>query len=164
MKAIFHRISVRKYEDRPVEPEKLELLLRAAMAAPSACNQQPWEFYVVRRKEKLAELAGATPYTGFTAEAPAAVVAAYRENCFAPDYAHIDMSAAMENMLLEADFLGLGGTWMGIAPIEDRMRAVERMLDIPEGLRAFAVYAVGYPAESRPQEDRYESARVHWVD
>ena len=91
-------------------------------------------------------------------------MAAYRENCFAPDYAHIDMSAAMENMLLEADYLGLGGTWMGIAPIEDRMRAVEGMLDLPEGLRAFAVYAVGYPAESRPQEDRYESARVHWVD
>ena len=67
MDAIFHRISVRKYEDRPVEPEKLEKLLRAAMAAPSACNQQPWESYVVQRKEKLAELATATPYTAFTA-------------------------------------------------------------------------------------------------
>ena len=164
MNEIFHRISVRKYQDRPVEPEKLEQLLRAAMAAPSACNQQPWEFYVVRRKEKLAELATATPYTGFTAQAPAAIVAAYREGCFAPDYAHIDMSAAMENMLLEADSLGLGGTWMGIAPIEDRMKTVESMLDIPEGLQAFAIYSVGYPAESRPQQDRWDPARVHWVD
>ncbi len=164
MDAIFHRISVRKYEDRPVEPEKLEKLLRAAMAAPSACNQQPWEFYVVQRKEKLAELATATPYTAFTADAPAAIVTVYRENCFAPDYAHIDMSAAMENMLLEADALGLGGTWMGIAPIEERMRTVERMLEIPDRLRAFAIYSVGYPAESRPQQDRYDPARIHWID
>ena len=164
MKEIFHRISVRKYQERPVEEEKLERILRAAMAAPSACNQQPWEFYVVRRKEKLKELATATPYTGFTADAPAAIVAVYRENCFAPEYAQIDMSAAMENIYLEADALGLGGTWMGIAPMEDRMRVVERMLDIPCGLRAFAIFSLGYPGEARPQEDRYDPSRVHWID
>ena len=163
MNEIFHRVSVRKYQDRPVEPEKLECILRAAMAAPSACNQQPWEFYVVRRKDKLMELATASPYTGFTADAPVAIVAAYRVDCFAPDYAQIDLSAAMENICLEADSLGLGGTWMGIAPIEERMKRVERMLDMPEGLRAFAIFSLGYPGESRPQEDRYDPARVHWI-
>lgn len=109
MKEIFHRISVRKYEDRPVEPEKIEILLRAAMAAPSARNQQPWEFFVVTNREKLTELSKATPYCGFTAGAPAAIVTAYRKNCAAPDYAHIDMSACMENLLLAADGQGLGG-------------------------------------------------------
>ena len=163
MKEIFHRISVRKYEDRPVEPEKIEILLRAAMAAPSARNQQPWEFFVVTNREKLTELSKATPYCGFTAGAPEAIVTAYRKNCAAPDYAHIDMSACMENLLLAADGQGLGGTWMGIAPIPERMQTVEQILDIPDTLRAFAIYAFGYPAESRPQEDRYDPARVHWV-
>ena len=64
MNSIFHRISVRKYEDRPVEKEKIMEILRAGMQAPSACNQQPWEFYVVTDKEKIQKLSKVTPYTG----------------------------------------------------------------------------------------------------
>ena len=75
MDAIFHRTSLRKYQETPVEAEKIETLLRAAMAAPSACNQQPWEFYVVRNKEKIKELSveiGKTPVV--VNEAPGFVV------------------------------------------------------------------------------------------
>ena len=53
MNSIFHRTSVRKYTNQPVEQEKIEKILRAGMAAPSAMNQQPWEFYVVENKEVL---------------------------------------------------------------------------------------------------------------
>ena len=67
MNSIFHRISVRKYEDRPVEKEKIMEILRAGMQAPSACNQQPWEFYVVTDKEKIQKLSKVTPYTGCAA-------------------------------------------------------------------------------------------------
>ena len=63
MDAIFHRTSVRKFLDKPVEKEKIEKILRAAMAAPSAKNQQPWEFYVVTDKEKLVELSKVSPYS-----------------------------------------------------------------------------------------------------
>lgn len=70
MNAIFHRVSIRKYQDRPVEQEKITLMLRAAMAAPSACNQQPWEFYVVTDKEKIAELSASTPFTKSAKGAP----------------------------------------------------------------------------------------------
>ena len=56
MNSIFHRISVRKYEDKPVEKEKIMEILKAGMQAPSACNQQPWEFYVVTDKEKIQKL------------------------------------------------------------------------------------------------------------
>ena len=62
MNSIFHRISVRKYQEKPVEAEKIERMLRAAMAAPSACNQQPWEFYVVRDKDVILQLSKASPY------------------------------------------------------------------------------------------------------
>ena len=79
MKEIFHRVSVRKFEDRPVEDEKVEQVLRAAMAAPSAGNQQPWDFYVVTAKEKLQALAQVSPYAGCAAHAPMAIVTAYHE-------------------------------------------------------------------------------------
>ena len=64
MDSIFHRISVRRYEDKQVEKEKLMQILRAGMQAPSACNQQPWEFYVVTDKKKIEALSKMTPYTG----------------------------------------------------------------------------------------------------
>ena len=65
MENIFHRVSIRKYEDKPVEKEKILQILKAGMQAPSACNQQPWEFYVVTDKEKILELSKATPYSGY---------------------------------------------------------------------------------------------------
>ena len=71
--------------------------------------------------------------------------------------------AAVENLLLEADELGLGAVWMGISPDEGRMKAVREVLDIPEDLHAFALIPCGYPAEERAQEDRYEESRVHYI-
>ena len=163
MNQIFHRISVRRYQNRAVEKEKTTAILRAAMQAPSAANQQPWEFYVVTDKEKLAALAGTSPYAKMTADAPAAIVAAYRKDCMLPQYAEIDLSIAMENLWLETDAQGLGGVWLGIAPIEERMRAVEKGLEMPQTLRAFAVFPYGYPAEERAQQDRFDESRIHYV-
>jgi nitroreductase len=98
-----------------------------------------------------------------TAEAPCAVVAAYRRDCRLPDYAQIDLSIAMENMWLRTDELGLGGVWLGIAPVEERMKAVEEIVGMPENLRAFAVFPLGYPGEERKQADRFEEERIHWL-
>ena len=164
MNSIYHRISVRKYQDRPVEKEKIEAILRAAMQAPSAGDQQPWEFWVVTEKGLIEKLAKVSPYAGCTKGAPVVIVAAYREDCLMPEYAQIDLSIAMENLWLETDEQGLGGVWLGIAPIEARMKAVEEIVGLPEGLRAFATFPVGYPAESRPQEDRFDASRIHWIE
>ena len=98
MNNIYTRVSIRKYQDRPVEKEKTMAILRAAMQAPSAANQQPWEFYVVTNKEKLAALSEVSPYAGMTKDAPIAIVAVYRKDCRIPAYADIDMSIAMENL------------------------------------------------------------------
>ena len=156
MKEIFERVSIRKYTDQPVENEKILAILRAAMAAPSAGNQQPWEFYVVRDRSKLEAPGG-------TKTAPVAIVSVYREKLWAPAYAQIDMSIAMENLWLACGEQGLGGVWLGIAPIEERMKAVEEILAIPEGFRAFAIFPLGYPAESRKQQDRFDESRIHFV-
>ena len=164
MKEIFHRVSVRKFEDRPVEDDKLEQVLRAAMAAPSAGNQQPWDFYVVTSKQKLQELAQISPYAGCAAHAPMAIVTAYHEDgCRVPQYAQIDLAIAMENLWLAAQSLGLGGVWLGVAPEEDRMVIVEKILSFEPGQRAFAIFPMGYPAEEKDQQDRFKVERIHYV-
>lgn len=163
MNAIFHRVSIRKYQEKPVEQEKITRLLRAAMAAPSACNQQPWEYYVVTDKRVIEELSGCSPYAKCAKAAPVVFVPCYRKEIIAPPYADIDMSASVENLLLEADELGLGAVWMGISPIEERMEAVEKVLHIPDTLRAFALVPCGYPAEERSWQDRFEEGRVHYI-
>lgn len=163
MKEIYERVSVRRFQDRTVEQEKLERLLRAAMAAPSAGNQQPWEFYIVRGRETLEKLSRVSPYAGCTKHAPLAIVSAYREKLWAPAYAQIDMSIAMENLWLACSGEGLGGVWLGIAPVEERMQAVEELLDLPEGQRAFAIFPLGYPAEEKQQQDRWDPSRIHEI-
>ena len=77
--------------------------------------------------------------------------------------AQIDMAIATENILLEAESLGLGAVMLGIAPFEERMKAVEEILNLPENFRAFTIIPIGYPKHKREQEDRYEPSRVHTV-
>ncbi len=164
MNEIFTRVSIRKYENRPVEPEKIEKILRAAMQAPSTGNQQPWEFYVVTDRETIEKLSKVHQYAGCAAGAPVVIVPCYRtKDLWVPEWAQIDLSIATENLWLETTAQGLGGVWMGIAPQEDRMQAVEEILGMPGDLRAFAIFPLGYPAESRPQEDRWDPSRIHYV-
>lgn len=113
--------------------------------------------------EILEELSETTPYAKLTAKAPVAIVTAYRKECTVPAYAQIDLSICMENMWLATDEVGLGGVWMGIAPLEDRMEKVEKIIGIPESQRAFGIFALGYPAEERTQQDRYDETRIHRV-
>ena len=164
MNSIFHRTSIRKYQNREVEREKIVRMLRAAMAAPSACNQQPWEYYVVTNRQMIEQLSQSSPYAGCAKAAPVVFVACYRVECIVPDYAQIDLSASVENLLLEADAEGLGAVWMGVAPREERMEAVAELLGLPKQLKVFAMIACGYPAEAKEQQDRYEESRVHYVE
>ena len=162
MDSIFHRVSIRKYQDKPVEKEKIEAILRAAMQAPSAGNQQPWEFFVVTDQAKQEALSKVHAYSGMVKDAPVTIVSAYRKDSRIPSFAQIDMSIAMENLWLETDAQGLGGVWLGIAPAEDQMKKVEDILGMPDTLRAFALFPFGYPAEERKQQDRFDAGRIHW--
>lgn len=164
MNTIFHRTSIRQYTDQPVESAKITQLLRAAMAAPSAGNQQPWEFYVVTDRHTLNALAGCSPYAAPLRNAPLGIVVCCQAECRMPEYAQIDCSAAIENLLLEADFLGLGAVWLGIAPLQERMAAAGSVLHLPKQLYVFSIIACGYPAEKKEQQNRYDETRVHYVE
>ncbi|WP_294159194.1 nitroreductase family protein [uncultured Selenomonas sp.] len=164
MDPIFERVSIRKYEERPVEDDKIEKLLRAAMAAPSGVNQQPWEFYVVKNKEVITELSKASPFATCAAKAPVVIAAVMRKDVQVPEIAPYDMSNAIENILLEATTLGLGAVWLCIAPFEDRIDNVVDVLHTPHHTVPFALIPVGYPAEKREWKSRYDAEKVHVIE
>jgi len=164
MSSIYTRVSIRKYLDKPVEEEKIMEILKAGMRAPSAGNQQPWEFYVVTDKEKIKALSESHQYAGCAANAPVVIVPVYRkEKLYFPMYAQIDLSIAQQNMWLMTNELGLGGVWMGVAPIQERMDAVREILNLPDDVEAFSLFPVGYPAETKKQQNRFETDRIHFV-
>lgn len=164
MKEIYSRVSIRKYKDIPVEDEKIKEIIKAGMQAPSAGNQQPWEFYVVTNKDKIKELSMSHQYAGCAAGAPVVIVPVYRKTgLLFNQYAEIDLSIAQENMWLMTDALGLGGVWLGIAPLRERMDKIREILDLPEDVEAFSLFPLGYPAEERKQKDRYDESRIHYI-
>ena len=112
LETIMTRTSIRQYTDQPVEKEKIEAMLRAGMAAPTAVNAQPWHFVVVSDKAKLSELAAANPRAGMLKSAPLAIVVCgdmtKAMEGKGRQFWIQDCSAATENILLAAHAQGLG--------------------------------------------------------
>lgn len=163
MDTIFQRASVRDYLDKPVEEEKVLRILRAAMAAPSACNQQEWRFYVVTNKEKIKELAHVSQFSTFAEKAPVIIVTVFRKDCQLPEFAPQDLGAAMENMYLEAESLGLGAVWMGVLPRKERMAAVAAIVGAGEQETVFSMFALGYPAKPLKQHHRFHEEWIRYI-
>ncbi len=165
MKEVFKRVSIRKYEDREVEPEKIEKILRAAMTAPSAGNQQPWEFIVVKDKEVIRQLSECSQYAGCAANAPVVIVTCRKtDGLIFPELGDIDLAITTGYILLEITSLGLGGVWLGIAPVPERVEKADEILGIGDKLHAFALVPLGYPAEDKKQQDRFDESRIHYVE
>lgn len=156
------RRSIRQYDKRLIEREKIEKLLKAAMQAPSAANQQPWEFIVVENQETLQRLSKAHLYATPMKEAALGIIVLSREDRLVyPQYWQQDLAAATENILLEAVELGLGAVWMGIAPEEDRMAYIKELFALPQGVKPFAMLAVGYSSNNK-FIDRFDASKIHY--
>lgn len=165
MNSIFSRRSYRKFKDVEVEKEKIDMIIRAGMQAPSACDQRPWEFIVVTNKNILNKLASATPYSMCVKNSNIAIVPCYRNSGLKkPEYVICDMSACVENMLIEAIELGLGGVWIGGAPNEERVNTIREILNIEKRLVPFCIIPVGYPIIKKDLDNRYDSTRIHYVN
>ncbi len=163
MDTINIRRSIRNFKNINVENEKIEKLLRAGMQAPSAANQQPWEFVVVQSQETKEKLASMSPYAKPVKDAPLAIVLV--ENMEKIKFAEStsqDMGACAQNILLEAVDLGLGAVWLGVKPDEVRMKAVSETLGLAENVVPFAIIAVGYSDTENKFVDRYDATRVHY--
>lgn len=143
------RRSVRSYLSRPVEREKLDYILECARLAPSACNRQPWRFYVVCSEERKAALRRCYPREWF-AEAPVCIVVcanldeSWKRGCDGRDHADIDAAIATEHICLAAAELGLGTCWICNFDVAECVSA----LGLPEAVRPVAITPLGYPAEA----------------
>lgn len=166
METILNRTSIRSYTDKVVEPEKVEQLLRAAMAAPTAVNKQPWVFVVVTQRELLDSLAVRLPYAKMLESVSTAIVV-----CGNLDKALLevnqaywvqDCSAASQNILLAAQSMGLGAVWTGVFPREDRVADVRGVLNIPLNLVPLNVIPVGYPKGDVTPKDKWNSENIHY--
>jgi nitroreductase len=159
---VLSRRSIRKYTADPVDDATVERLLRAAMAAPSAGNQQPWQFVVLRDREVLRAITGFHPYARMLPAAPVAIlVCGDPASGKWPQLWEQDCSAATENLLIEAELLGLGAVWLGIHPLQERVQGMRALLGVPEAVVPFAIVPVGWPAERKDPSGRFDAARVH---
>ncbi|MBE6068010.1 MAG: nitroreductase family protein [Clostridium lundense] len=163
MEIINIRRSTRTYKEIKVENEKINKLLRAAMQAPSAFNQQAWEFIVIENKETLKKLSGMSEYSKSIEKSPVTIIVlGNRDKMTVPECWQQDLGAATENLLLEAVELELGGVWMAVAPFEDRMNYIREIFNLPENIIPYSVIPVGYPEEESKFIDRYDDNKVHY--
>lgn len=158
------RTSIRDYEARPVEKEKVEKMLRAAMAAPTAMNKQPWHFVVVEQRSVLDSLAGTNPYAKMLLKAPLAIVVCGDMDKVIEgggrDFWIQDASAATENLLLAAHAMGLGAVWTGAYPSEERSKAISATLSLPDNLVPLNMIVIGYPAEHPQPKDKFKEENI----
>jgi len=164
MEAILARRSIRRYLDKEVEKEKLNLLLEAAMAAPTAMNIKPWEFVVITEPENLSKIRSVSPLGKYSA--PAAIVVCGNTSFFKhPMVSRFwvqDACAATQNILLAAVELGLGTVWVGVHPIKIFTDRISKILNLPNQVVPLNIIFIGYPAEEKPARTQFNSDRVHW--
>ena len=162
---IMTRTSIRQFKAQPVEQDTVDILLKAAMAAPSALNLQPWHFIVINDKETIALLSGKRP-----TNAPLMIAVCGDTDktmlpdgsTKLPDFWVEDVSAATENLLLAAHALGLGAVWTGVYPAMDRTAEVANVLNCPQNIVPLAVVRVGYPDESPEPKNKYKEENISY--
>ena len=157
---ILARKSVRQYTSRPVEPEKIDLLLRAGMAAPSGSDKRPWSFVVVQDRARLDSMAVRLPYAKMLTKAPMAIVvcgdtlrsALWEQDC----------CAVTENILLAAESMGLGAVWTAAYPYPERMQVVRDALQLPEHIIPLTVIPLGYPTGQEKPKNKFNEQQIHY--
>ena len=176
IRTIMSRKSVRSFTDQPIPAEYMETMLKAAMAAPTGSNIQPWHFVVLTDKsqyEKVFEnnfnmriFNSAAAVVVFCADTT--VTRPPRNN---PDGEPVtrpsgtwrdDLGACTENFLLAAESLGLGAVWTAGYPYSDRYASMKRELGIPDPILPYCAVAVGYPAGDEQPKDKWKPEKIHY--
>ena len=158
--AIFARRSIRKYQNKALEAEKLTKILEAAMAAPTARNKQPWRFITVQSEEGKNRIMAAHPYSLMLKTAPCAVIVC-ADKTEATDFFQQDCAAAIQNMLLSATDLGLGSVWLGVYPNEERTNGICKAFNLPGNIIPVGIVVLGYADETKGRENRFDAAKIH---
>lgn len=162
---IFKRRSIRKYTDQKISKEQIDLILRAAMSAPSAVAKDPWRFILMIEPASRQEAASVLPNGKMLAEAPLGILvcgdlgAAHSESI---SYLLQDCAAAIENALLAATAIGLGAVWLGVHPREERIAFMKQYFQLPDNIIPVSCLAIGYPDEEKAARDRYNADYIYY--
>ena len=163
IEAILTRRSIRKYTDKAIPEDLVNLLLKAAMYAPSARDCQPWHFIVIQDRAKLDRLAEIHQYGKMLKQATLAILITGDKNLEpAEGYINQGCAVATQNILLTAHAKGLGAVWLGIYPREERMTAMIDYFKLPENIIPISLVSIGYPDDIRPQPERFKPERIHY--
>jgi len=158
--SIMTRTSIRKFQDKAIESDKIEKMLRAGMAAPTAVNKQPWHFVVITDADIMKNVsrqgAGAPLGIAVCGDMDKALEGEAR------DFWVQDVSAATENILLAAHAMGLGAVWTGVYPIANRCAQVAEVLQLPENIIPLNIIIIGYPAEEPAVKDKWNTANISY--
>ena len=165
IQTIMTRVSVREFTGEKITDAQIDTLLRAAMAAPSAINRQPWAFIVVTDESLIAKLGEALPYSRCSNHPACAIIpcgdlSKAIEGEMGAFWIN-DVSAATQNILLAAHAMGLGAVWTGLHPDMNRAALVQQMLGLPEHIIPLCVVPVGIPAEHPAVKDKYLPENIH---
>jgi nitroreductase len=161
MSLLLKRTSIRHFLDNPISDEQVEYILTAAMQAPSANNQQPWEFIVVRDKETKEKLSATSKGAWMIKDAPLLITVVMQDGGKSEVMKPQDCAAATQNILLSCTELGLGAVWIGVHPKSERENFVNEVLNIQNGT-AFSMIAIGEPNETKKVKIRFDKNRVHF--
>ncbi len=160
--AILKRRSIRAYTDKEISEDTMNTILKAAMYAPTARNSQEWRFIVVRNPENLQKIQQVQPYNTLLEQANAAViVCALVESDAAKRYFQQDCGASIQNLMLAAYGLGVGSVWLGVYPNEQLVDGITKSFKLPKDVFPIGVVALGYPAEEKPDPERFDASKIH---
>ena len=163
IEAIIKRRSIRCYTGKDVEKSSIELLLKSAMYAPSARNEQPWHFIVIDNKELMEQIMKVHPYASMLSDASVAILICGDEKLeLSKGYWPVDCAAATQNLLLAAYSLGLGAVWLGVYPRPERQVGIRKIFSLPTHVHPFSLVSIGYPAEEKSVPDRFKEQRIRW--
>lgn len=161
--ALLTRRSIRKYKNRQIETDKLDIILKSAMYAPSAMNLQAWHFIVIDDSHILNETIKSIPHAELLKQTPAAILVCGDMNIEKNESWMIqNCSAAIENILLAAHGLGIGSCWIAIHGIAEVVENVSKQFKLPEDVVPISLITLGYPDETVTAEERFNKEKVHY--
>ncbi|HOO55586.1 MAG TPA: nitroreductase family protein [bacterium] len=161
MEAIFTRRTIRRYKPDPVSEDDIQDLIRAAMCAPSTGRQEPWQFVIIDDRELLKEIQEGFPYGNMIEKVPVAILVCCDQSLEIHKWHGImDCSAAVENILIAANYKKLGSAWLGVYPDDKMMELFRNLVGLPEHVIPFALVAIGHPAEEKLPKEKFDSSKI----
>ena len=162
LESILTRRSIRQYTNQIIPEDKISAVLKAAMYAPSAMNYQPWHFIVIDKREDIDQIFNINSHADMVKQAALAIIICGDSKLeMNIDYLVQDCSAATQNALLAVHEVGLGGVWVSAYPNKDIIEGIRKYYGLPENIVPVSIISIGYPAETKENEDRFNEARIH---